>query len=207
MVPLVMLSVIHAMAQPSGEMLGRVAIPHLVNKRWRTVPSSTEHFDRVYEWELQCKTCVPGLPMTLKIFTEDGVEISRKARCPAFLPNYISLESPNLVGVDEIFRDNTVYYLDGTTCILQNTWFTGASESKAHGPYFLSADIPTMRSVLAVRDTQSILWDHVYLLPVLINKCTQQSPDISSVSRTATGTNALLFCSFVCLFGLYFFMT
>jgi hypothetical protein len=120
---------------------------HIMNKRWRTVPDSTS-LDNAYEWELQSRSLAPGSPFVLKIFMHTGIEMHRNARCPLFLSNYISLDSPNLQGVDEIFRDNTIIFLDATTCVLQNTWFTAALESAACGPYFLNREIPLMRSVL-----------------------------------------------------------
>lgn len=79
---------------PRGMILGTEALPHLLNKRWCTVPNTP--LGESYQWELQCRHTVPGSPMTLKIFTRNGVELQRTARCPSFLPNYISLQSPNL---------------------------------------------------------------------------------------------------------------
>jgi hypothetical protein len=84
---------------------------------------------------------------------DDGAKFRRNARCPLFLSNYISLDSPNLEGIDEIFRDNTIYFLDATTCVMQNTWLTSALESKIYGPYFLNMDIPLMRSTAVVLAT------------------------------------------------------
>jgi hypothetical protein len=146
MVPIVMLALAHSVSHSHGKIIGSDARVHIMNRRWRVVPEVAS-LDNGYEWELQSRSSAFGSPFKLKIFMENGVEISRDARCPLFLTNYISLDSRNWEGVDEIFRDNTIYFLNATTCVLQNTWFTGVLESKKYGPYFLNVDVPLMRSV------------------------------------------------------------
>jgi hypothetical protein len=138
-----------------GQVLGTTAIPYLLNKRWRTVPvgENTE----TYEWVLRRESKVIGSPTTLDIYLDNGLHLSRTAYCPQFLANYIALESPNLKGCEEIFRDNTVYFLDATSCTMQNTWFTSPSENSVYGPYFLGAPLPMMRSVLVDAFTTSPL--------------------------------------------------
>jgi hypothetical protein len=74
-------------------------------------------------------------------------DLCRKAHCPQFLPNYINLEPNNHSGSDQIFRDNTVYFLDSTSCVLQNHWFTSRVDDTMYGPYFLDVSLPPMRSV------------------------------------------------------------
>jgi hypothetical protein len=152
MIPLVLMVLAHTtVTPPCGQVLGIEGRSCLLNRRWRVVPEGNSLIN-CYEWELQSKSSKPGSPFTLKIFQENGREVSRNARCPLFLDNYISLDSPNEEGVDEIFRDNTICYLDDKTCTLQNTWFTGAVESRENGPLFLDHDIPRMRSVIVDKD-------------------------------------------------------
>jgi hypothetical protein len=139
-------SVIHSLSVPRGMVLALEGRSFLLNRRWRTVPLPTSS-ETSYEWELQSRSLAPGSPFILRIFTDEGIELRRNARCPLFLPNYISLDSPNVEGVDEIFRSNTIYYLDATKCVLQNTWFTDSDESERYGPYFLNAAMPVMTSV------------------------------------------------------------
>jgi hypothetical protein len=129
-----------------GQIFGTEARPHVFNKRWRTVP--TTPLSTSYDWELRRNMTVAGSPTTLLIFRQDGVKLERTARCPLFLLNYVTLDSPNLQGIQEVFRDNTLYFLDDTTCVLQNTWFTGALESSQHAPYFLDLHMPVMRSYI-----------------------------------------------------------
>jgi hypothetical protein len=128
-----------------GQVLGTLAIPHLLNKRWRTV--SVDGEGQCYEWELRRQTQKPGSPTVLHIFQSNGVNLCRKAHCPQFLPNYINLEPNNHSGSDQIFRDNTVYFLDSTSCVLQNHWFTSRVDDTMYGPYFLDVSLPPMRSV------------------------------------------------------------
>lgn len=141
-----------SIAQPYGHLVGTDARLQVLNKRWRTVPDP-KSLSCPYEWELQSRSLAPGSPFILKNFMDDGAKFRRNARCPLFLSNYISLDSPNLEGIDEIFRDNTIYFLDATTCVMQNTWLTSALESKIYGPYFLNMDIPLMRSTAVVLAT------------------------------------------------------
>jgi hypothetical protein len=140
-----------SVAREYGQVLGTLAIPHLLNKRWRTVSGpQTEDPDgkyNSYEWELRRQTQKPGSPTVLHIFLNNGVNLCRKAYCPQFLPNYINLEPNNHGGCDQIFRDNTVYFLDSTSCVLQNNWFTSRDDASLYGPYFLGASLPLMRSV------------------------------------------------------------
>jgi hypothetical protein len=136
----------HASVSPCGQVLGVDARPHLLNRRWRTVPNP-KSLESPYEWQLSSRSSVPDSTFTLKVWMANGAEITRNARCPLFLDNYISLESPNWDGLDEIFRDNTIYYMNDTTCVLQNTWYTGAIQSIEHGPYFLDYDFPLLRCV------------------------------------------------------------
>jgi hypothetical protein len=100
-----------------------------------------------YEWEIVESRPPHALRShQLKIFTDDGDEFTRVARFPRFLTNYISLDSMNTMGTDEVFRDNTVLFISQHECIMQNTWFTGPEEYAVHGRFFLDG-LPTMRSV------------------------------------------------------------
>ena len=127
--------------KPCGSVLGTDARSHIINRRW--------HVDGEfpYEWELQSTSSCPESPFKLQIFLENGVELTRNARCPLFLQNYICLDSPNFTGVDEVFRDNTIYYLAEGKCWMQNTWFTGKRETREYGPYFLNKKMPVMKSI------------------------------------------------------------
>jgi hypothetical protein len=147
MVPLAMVLLMQSSTLPSGLLLGSEARLAIVNKRWRTTPSALS-VAPVYEWELQSRKSTPGSPFTLKIFMENGVILCRNARCPLFLSNYISLDSLNFEGVDEIFRDNTIYFVNRAACVMQNTWFTSAVDTTGmYDPYFIHRNIPLMRSV------------------------------------------------------------
>ena len=142
MVPITTVLLLHSACMKScGSVLGTEARSHIMDKRWRV---EGEH---PYEWVLQSRSSSPGSPFKLKIFMEGGVELTRNARCPLFLANYVSLDSPNLMGVDEVFRDNTIYHLEDGECWMQNTWFTGPRETREYGPYFLNKQMPLMKSI------------------------------------------------------------
>jgi hypothetical protein len=144
MVPLVMIGALQSLVSPCGQIFGTEARPHIFNKRWRTVPATPS--DASYDWEIRRQTTMPGSPTVLRVFASNGLEYSRTARCPAFLSNYVSLDSPPVEGVDEVFRDNTIYFVDDTTCLMQQTWFLAARQALEHGPYFLNLDFPVLKS-------------------------------------------------------------
>jgi hypothetical protein len=69
MVPLAMLMISH------GVLFGTDGVPHLLNRRWCTVPTSP--LEDSYEWELQSKR--EG-GMTLQIFTKCSQIWQRKIK-------------------------------------------------------------------------------------------------------------------------------
>jgi hypothetical protein len=147
MLPITIMAMMHSLTPLRGLLVGPDARPYLLNRRWRTVPPP-ESSDTPYEWELQSRTLAPNSPFVLRIFKEDGVESRRNARCPLFLPNYISLDSIDSPDTNDIFKSNTIYYLDATKCVLQNTWFARTPNPEIYGPYFLSNGIPLVSNAV-----------------------------------------------------------
>jgi hypothetical protein len=148
MVPHVVLALIQSLPGFSyGSLVGCNGLEHLVDRRWcvEAVPGGSAY---EYEWELQSRSSQDVTPYELQIFLKNGVKIVRNARCPRILSNYIALDSPNLEGVDEIFRDNTLYFLNNHTCVMQNPWFTLGCETSFYGKYFTDKYLPCMSSVL-----------------------------------------------------------
>ena len=106
-----------------GCIVGSDARVPISNKRWRSVSDS-------YEWELQSRSAVPGSPVVLKIFMDNGVELCRNVQYPLFLSNYISVDSPTFGGVDAFARDNTIYSVNDKACVLRNKWWTDELDSE-----------------------------------------------------------------------------
>jgi hypothetical protein len=129
----------------TGGIDGRCSI---MDRRWRVVPDGDySNSSKSYDWEILSRSSKIGSPYILKISMPNGVQFTRHARCNLHLPNYISLDSPNLSGVDEVFRDNSIYYLDSKNCVMQNTWFMDKNDVELYGPYFINKEIPLMRSI------------------------------------------------------------
>jgi hypothetical protein len=146
MLGIVMMSYMQSLTAPRGMVLGSESRPHLLNKRWRTVPAFGSS-EVPYEWELESKFLAPGSTFTLRIFRDDGVELRRSARCPLFVDNLIAIDSTNITTSDPIVGFNTVYYIDADKCVLQNSWFTGMQYEDSSRLYFLNKNTPLMTSV------------------------------------------------------------